>query len=59
MADNQLTQWEYKYISLDEKTLNQEGENGWEVVGQPNGSRLLVKRPKLQKKEEPKYNYSR
>lgn len=44
--DIQITQWEYKYVDTDEKTLNYAGKNGWEVIGQPTGSRLLVKRPK-------------
>lgn len=59
MADNQVTQWEYKYVDTDENTLNQVGEKGWEVIGQPTGSKLLVKRPKQIKKQEPNYSYSR
>ena len=59
MADNQVTQWEYKYVDADENTLNQVGEKGWEVIGQPTGSQLLVKRPKPIKKQEPECSYSR
>lgn len=59
MADNQVTQWEYKYVDTDENTLNQVGEKGWEVIGQPTGSQLLVKRPKQIKQQESDYSYSR
>ena len=66
MADNnQITQWEYKYVSMDEKSLNQAGEQGWEAMdtGNGGGSKLLMKRPK--QKPQPHqsnpydYGYSR
>ena len=59
MAENfQIIEWEYKYVDTDEKTLNQAGENGWEVIGQPTGSQLLVKRPKgiIEKKNPNSYS---
>ena len=61
----ELTQWEYKYVSMDEKSLNQAGEQGWEAMdtGNGGGSKLLMKRPK--QKTQPnqsntyEYGYSR
>ena len=61
--NNQVTQWEYKYVDMDEKALNQAGEKGWEAMdtGNGGGSKLLMKRPKQQvtRQPEPEYSYSR
>lgn len=58
-GNNQITQWEYKYMDTDEKTLNEAGEKGWEALSNPVGSKLLMKRPKPEQKKEPDYSYSR
>ena len=33
MADNQITQWEYKFERDGESKLNELGKEGWEAVG--------------------------
>lgn len=61
MADNnQVTQWEYKYVNAQEKDLNDAGEKGWEALSPTNSSVILMKRPKVkQTKTEPEYQYTR
>ena len=57
---NQVTQWEYKYVSAQEKDLNDAGEKGWEALSPTNSSVILMKRPKVkQTKTEPEYQYTR
>lgn len=70
MADNQVTQWEYKTITKDdsfsnekfENTINSMGQNGWEASGtfstQMGTGTMVFKRPKQQNKES-EYSYSR
>ena len=65
MADNQITKWEYKYVSQNETELNKAGEQGWEAMdtGTDNSTKILMKRPKItqtqQKAPEPYPSYSR
>lgn len=60
MADNnQVTQWEYKYVNADLSKLNEIGKDGWEATGNSNTNGILVKRPIKQEKKEPEYSYSR
>lgn len=65
MADNQITKWEYKYVSQNETELNKAGEQGWEAMdtGTDNSTKILMKRPKItqtqQKAPEPYPVYSR
>lgn len=65
MADNQITKWEYKYVSQNETELNKAGEQGWEAMdtGTDNSTKILMKRPKItqtqQKAPEPYPGYSR
>ena len=65
MADNEPTKWEYKYVNMDEQSLNTAGEQGWEALdtGNGGGTKLLMKRPKKtqtqQKAPEPYPGYSR
>ncbi len=66
MADNQVTQWEYKRfgpdVFLNEEKLNKLGADGWEMAGTFSTERgtgtMVFKRPKQQNKE-PDYSYSR
>lgn len=53
----ELTQWEYKYVSMDEQSLNQAGEQGWEAMdtGNGSGSKLLMKRPKQSRQQKQPY----
>ena len=58
--NNQVTQWEYKYVNAQEKDLNDAGEKGWEALSPTNSSVILMKRPKVkQTKTEPEYQYTR
>ena len=64
MADNQVTQWEYKKVDTsNENELNRLGEQGWEVTGtfssDTNSDRVLLKRPKIQQKNLYEPSYSR
>lgn len=65
MADKEPTKWEYKYVNMDEQSLNTAGEQGWEALdtGNGGGTKLLMKRPKKtqtqQKAPEPYPSYSR
>ena len=65
MADNEPTKWEYKYVNMDEQSLNTAGEQGWEALdtGNGGGTKLLMKRPKKtqtqQRAPEPYPGYSR
>lgn len=65
MADNQITKWEYKYVSQNETELNKAGEQGWEAMdtGTDHSTKILMKRPKItqtqQKAPEPYPGYSR
>ena len=65
MADNQITKWEYTYVSQNETELNKAGEQGWEAMdtGTDNSTKILMKRPKItqtqQKAPEPYPGYSR
>lgn len=60
MADNEITQWEYKLVDYDENALNKAGEQGWEGLSQPgvNQTKVLMKRPKV-KQKQPDYGYER
>lgn len=60
MADNQVTQWEYKFERDGESKLNELGKEGWEAVG-INDQVTLLKRPKqpVRQQIEPDYSYSR
>ena len=63
MADNEITQWEYKKIlNTDEAELNKLGEQGWEVTGvlpRENGpDQTILKRQKVRQKQ-PEYGYTR
>lgn len=57
--NNQITQWEYKYVNADLSKLNEIGKDGWEATGNSNTNGILVKRPIKQEKKEPEYGYSR
>lgn len=70
MADNQVTQWEYKTLHHTlhdedkdfERNLNNLGQNGWEAAGtfstEMGTGTMVFKRPKQQSKES-EYSYSR
>ena len=70
MADNQVTQWEYKTLHHTlhdedkdfERNLNNLGQNGWEAAGtfstEMGTGTMVFKRPKQQNKES-EYSYSR
>lgn len=62
MADNQITQWEYKEMSANRiEEINEAGKEGWEATGNTTGHGILFKRPKQnpQRQQEPDYGYSR
>ncbi len=57
--NNQVTQWEYKYVNADLTKLNEIGKDGWEATGNSNTNGILVKRPIKSEKKEPEYGYTR
>ena len=62
------TQWEYKILTINssvEKTLNELGQENWEVVASgaegssASSNKLILKRPKRTQKRNDDYGYGR